>query len=90
MQGGDIETYTSHFIATQAISRVMSIIFWLFTYAELNSSDSDKNTSLIPQYTGEWFMLSQVIHFLIMADFMYYWVKSVVRGGTVQLPTYQN
>lgn len=36
MQGGEIETFTSHFVASQAISRILSIIFWIFTYSELN------------------------------------------------------
>jgi len=36
IKGGEIETYTSHFVASQAISRILSIIFWIFTYAELN------------------------------------------------------
>lgn len=35
-QGGEIETYTSHFVASQAISRILSILFWVFTYSELN------------------------------------------------------
>lgn len=33
-------------------------------------------------------MLSQIIHLIIMADFMYYWVKAIRRGEGVQLPTY--
>jgi hypothetical protein len=37
MQKGDIESYTSHFVAAQGISRILFIIFWIFTYAELNT-----------------------------------------------------
>jgi hypothetical protein len=33
-------------------------------------------------------MLSQIIHLIIMADFMYYWIKAIRRGEGVVLPTY--
>ena len=85
-QKGDIESYTSHFVATQAISRVLFITFWVFTYAELNT---DRAMSLLSEYVGYWFMISQVIHLLIMADFMYYYVKALLHGSdTIELPTY--
>ena len=85
-QKGDIETYTSHFVAAQGISRILFIIFWIFTYAELNT---DKAMSLLSEYVGYWFMTSQIIHLLIMGDFMYYWIKAMRHGtGVIQLPTY--
>lgn len=87
-QGGEIETYTSHFIAAQAISRILSIIFWIDTYAELNVTRSDASYAILHNYVGHWFMVSQVIHLFIMGDFMYYWVKALRRGDSVQLPTY--
>ena len=70
-------------MAAQAISRILFIIFWVFTYAELNT---DKAMSLLSEYVGYWFMLSQVIHLLIMADFMYYYVKAMRSGGVITLP----
>jgi hypothetical protein len=33
-------------------------------------------------------MLSQIIHLIIMADFMYYWIKAIRRGEGVVIPTY--
>lgn len=73
-------------MAAQAISRILFIIFWVFTYAELNT---DEASSLLSEYVGYWFMISQVIHLLIMADFMYYWVKAMRTGsGVIQLPVY--
>ena len=73
-------------MAAQAISRVLFIIFWVFTYAELNT---DRAMSLLSQYVGYWFMFSQVVHLIIMADFMYYWVKAMRHGsGVIHLPTY--
>ena len=71
-------------MAAQAISRIMFITFWIFTYAELNT---DKSMSLLSEYMGYWFMLSQIIHLVIMADFMYYWVKAIRHGtGVITLP----
>lgn len=87
-QGGEIESYTSHFVAAQAISRVLSIIFWVFTYSELNTDDRSRTVSPLPEYVGHCFLLAQIIHLLIMADFMYYWVKAMLRGGNVRLPTH--
>jgi|688.fasta_scaffold439974_1 sterol desaturase/sphingolipid hydroxylase (fatty acid hydroxylase superfamily) len=85
-QKGDIESYTSHFVAAQGISRILYITFWIFTYAELNTESA---MSLLSEYVGYWFMASQIIHLIIMADFMYYWVKAVRHGsGVIQLPTY--
>lgn len=75
-------------MASQAISRILSIIFWIFTYAELNELNREKSTSILPEYVGYWFMFSQIIHLFIMADFMYYWVRAIRRGEGVMLPTY--
>lgn len=86
--GGEIETYTSHFVASQAISRILSLIFWTFTYTELNDLDRERSTSILPEYVGYWFMFSQIIHLIIMADFLYYWIKAIRRGEGVMLPTY--
>lgn len=73
-------------MAAQAISRVLLIIFWIFTYAELNT---DSAMSLLSEYVGYWFMTSQIIHLFIMADFMYYYIKALMHGSdTIQLPTY--
>lgn len=73
-------------MAAQGISRILYIIFWVFTYAELNTESA---MSLLSEYVGYWFMASQIIHLIIMADFMYYWVKAVRHGsGVIQLPTY--
>jgi hypothetical protein len=37
-------------------------------------------SSLLPEYVGYWFMITQIIHLFIMGDFMYYWIKAVRRG----------
>lgn len=73
-------------MAAQGISRILFIIFWIFTYTELNTESA---MSLLSEYVGYWFMISQIIHLFIMGDFMYYWFKAVRHGtGVIQLPTY--
>ena len=39
-KSGEIENYTSHYVACQAISRIFSFIFWTFSYHELNDSEA--------------------------------------------------
>ena len=75
-------------MAAQAISRVFSIIFWLFTYTELNTDDTAKSHSPLPEYVGHCFLLAQIIHLLIMADFMYYWIRAMYKGVNVSLPSH--
>jgi len=73
-------------VAAQAISRIIYICFWIFTYADLNT---DQAMSLFSEYVGYWFMTSQFIHLIIMADFMYFWIKAMKSGsGAIQLPIY--
>lgn len=73
-------------MAAQGISRILFIVFWIFTYTELNTESA---MSLLSEYVGYWFMISQIIHLFIMGDFMYYWFKAVRHGtGVIQLPTY--
>lgn len=64
------------------------MIFWIFTYTELNELNPERSTSILPEYVGIWFMVSQAIHLFIMADFMYYYVKAIRSGGGLSLPTY--
>jgi len=37
-KGEDVEALTSHFVASQAISRLLGFVFWLFTFKELNDA----------------------------------------------------
>lgn len=39
-RSGEIENYTSHYVACQAISRIFSFIFWTFSYHELNDPEA--------------------------------------------------
>lgn len=78
-KGGQIESYTSHYVSLQGLSRLFSLIFWWDTYNELNESIDD-SYSLFHSYCGYFIILSQVIQLLIMIDFYYLYFKSLWKG----------
>lgn len=76
---GQIEKYTSHFVALQGLSRLFSLLFWYDTYAELNETQSS-SYSLFQEYCGYMVIASQVIQLIIMCDYYYYYFKSLWKG----------
>jgi len=85
-KGGEIETFTSHFVASQALSRFFALVFWLFSYHELNEAHS-KSWSLMPSYCGYVVLLFQFIQLILLGDFMYYYFRSLKRGVPMTLPS---
>jgi len=85
-KGGEIETFTSHFVASQAFSRFFALIFWLFSYHELNEAHS-KSWSLVPSLCGYIVLLFQLIQLVLLGDFMFYYARSLKRGVPMTLPT---
>lgn len=47
-KGGEIESYTSHFVASQAFSRISAFIFWIFSYHELNDPQGSSLVNPFP------------------------------------------
>jgi hypothetical protein len=78
-KGGQIESYTSHYVALQGLSRLFSLLFWYDTYPELNEFQ-DNSFSLFHNYCGYFIILSQVIQILIMIDYYYLYFKSMFKG----------
>ena len=78
--GGEVETLTSHYLASLAFSRILSFIFWLFSYKEL----SPENGINIPGWTV---MASFAIQIILFADFLYEYIKSVRLGKALIIPT---
>ena len=76
---GQIETYTSHYVALCGLSRLLSLIFWWDTYPELNTQDGN-SISLFCNYCGYFIIASQVIQLLIMIDYYYLYLKSLFKG----------
>ncbi len=62
-----------------AISRVLTMIFWYFGFEEL--ANEDKKSFNI---AGWCVLLSHVSHLLLMADFIYCYIKAVFFQGCLQ------
>jgi ER lumen protein retaining receptor len=86
-KGGEIETPTSHYLASQVLARILNVIFWLDTYVELNSSHVH-SIALFKEYVGWIFIVAQFAHLCVMSEFSYLYIKSLRSGASVSLPSY--
>lgn len=79
--GGEVHACTGHYIASLVASRFMAFLFWVQAFPYMSSADGS-------QASGMYLVVSQVIQFLLAADFMYYYVKAMVQGKkTVAIPS---
>jgi ER lumen protein retaining receptor len=69
-----------HTVFALSFARIFELIFWLGSFKEL----SDHNNGRAPGYLV---LFSQFIHLVIMADFFYYYFKSISKGLPMELPT---
>ncbi len=58
---------------------MFELIFWLSSFKELMVHGSS--------LSGWFVLIAQVIHLGIMADFFYFYVKSITMGAPMELPT---
>jgi len=75
MKEGKAQPHTSHFLAAQALSRMMSFIFWASSFSELSNPDH-----VIKKYVGNWVVGIQLLQLIIMADFIYHYVRCLQKG----------
>lgn len=75
MKEGKAQPHTSHFLAAQALSRLMSFIFWASSFSEL----SDPNHT-IKQFVGNWVVGIQLLQLVIMGDFIYHYIRCIQQG----------
>jgi len=78
--GGVVEAYTSHYVFSLGFARLLQLWFWLSSYHEL----SDKNSW---SFVGIFVLVAQALQMLLMADFFYFYIKSVRKGTPMMLPT---
>jgi hypothetical protein len=83
-KGGIVETYTSHYVALQGLSRIFSLAFWWDTYNELQES-SEGGYSLLNSYVGYFVLLSQVIQLIIMIDYYWHYFKSLWKRDNMDM-----
>lgn len=79
-----VEPYTAHWLFSLALARFFHVVFWLFSYHELNSTDDD--AFFLNSIVGYVVMLSQICQLIIMMDYIYYYLRSAARGETMKLP----
>jgi len=75
MKEGRAQTHTSHFLAAQALSRLLSFIFWATSFSEL--SDPEHH---IKQFVGHWVVGIQLLQLVVMCDFIYHYIRAIQKG----------
>jgi hypothetical protein len=75
MKEGKAQPHTSHFLAAQALSRLMSFIFWASSFSELSNPDH-----VIKQFVGNWVVGIQLLQLIVMGDFIYHYIRCVQKG----------
>jgi len=71
-----VKSFTSHFLFAQFVGKAASLLFWLFTHAEL-AEDASK-------FPGYWIIIMQGVQILIMVDFIYQYINCISRGVSVE------
>ena len=72
---GEIETYTSNFIAFQGLSTIFVLIFWYKNYFSLNDSDS----LLLGGYSGYAVIGSEILQLIFIGYYFYLYFKSIMK-----------
>ena len=75
---GQVEPWTAHFLAAQAMAKLISFIFWLSSFSDL----SDPNHS-VKTYVGHWVLLMQGFQLLVMGDFIYQYSKCLANNKPI-------
>jgi len=75
--GGKVEPLTAHYIAAMAISRALSGTFMWHARHDITCNEWIKGYNHAP-----WVILgAHTLHLLLLADFGYYYVKSLLKSG---------
>jgi len=78
--GGKVNSVSAQFIASNVVSKVLTVTFWLWAYTEL----VDKNGS---NMAGKLIIGAYVVQLFLSADFMFYFAKGKLDGSdAVVLP----
>eukprot|EP00929_Paragymnodinium_shiwhaense_P064996 TRINITY_DN3262_c0_g4_i1.p1 TRINITY_DN3262_c0_g4~~TRINITY_DN3262_c0_g4_i1.p1 ORF type:complete len:323 (-),score=57.14 TRINITY_DN3262_c0_g4_i1:74-1042(-) len=83
---GKIAAPIAHFVAATTLSRCTDLSFWYY-----NWDQGRQGYVLGVNYTGILIVFSQIVGLLLVADFMYYYVKARLSGASLhadlELPT---
>jgi len=75
--GGKVQAFTSHHIATLAFSRMLSGVFMWYARHDITCQP------WVEGYNHAiWAILgTHLVHVVLLADYMYYYIRAMVRGG---------
>ena len=76
---GQIETFTSHYVALCGLSRLFSLIFWCNTFHQLEPDEDTPYGYLF----GYVVVGAQALQLLFMADYYYLYFKSLFKGQKI-------
>lgn len=75
MKEGQAQPHTSHFLAAQALAKVLSFIFWASSFSELSNPNH-----YIKSFVGNWVVAAQLVQLLVMGDFIYHYIRCIRQG----------
>lgn len=75
MREGQAAPHTSHFLAAQALAKLMSFIFWASSFSELSNPNH-----YIKAFVGNWVVVMQLGQLLVMGDFIYHYIRCIRKG----------
>lgn len=75
MKEGQAAEFTSHFLAAQALSKLISFIFWASSFSELSNPNH-----YIKSFVGHWVVAMQTVQLLVMGDFIYHYIRCIRKG----------
>lgn len=81
----EIDPFTSHWVFSLGLGRFLHFVFWLSSYHELNDSKSFNSS-----HVGYLVLFAQFLQIIIISDFVYFYVKALVTGKEMELPTPYN
>jgi hypothetical protein len=80
----DLENFSSHFVAAHSVSKILSFIFWVQTYHELNKVYG--KYVYLSHISGYFVLVSQAGVLVFTGQFLAYYLKSAVLGTPLVLP----
>ncbi|CAG9315645.1 unnamed protein product [Blepharisma stoltei] len=82
----DWDNFSSHFIAARTASQILSAIFWVKSFDELNVVYHRSKINLFPGIAGYFILASQLVSCFFTGQFFFWYVKSAALGTTSVLP----
>jgi ER lumen protein retaining receptor len=80
----DLERFSSHFIAAHTVSKILSFLFWIQTYTELNKPYL--KAARLATISGYIILVLQLVSLGFTGDFLLHYMKSAVLGTPLILP----